>query len=60
MSGSLILMCDLGHVSFFEIALSNFDVMVFVLAYFILFCYALLLPLRSSDKLGELKGEETN
>lgn len=33
--------------------------MVFVLAYYIIFCFVLLLLLRSSDELGELEGGET-
>jgi hypothetical protein len=51
MSGSLILIPDLRAFFFFsfpcELVLLDFDLIVFVLSYYILFCYVLLLSLRS-------------
>jgi hypothetical protein len=47
MSESLILVPFLGLFSFCWFVLSNFNVIVFVLIFFYLFCYVLLLSLRS-------------
>jgi hypothetical protein len=46
-SESLILTPSHGLFSFCWSILSNFHMMVFVLSYYILFCYVLLLSLRS-------------
>lgn len=47
MSGALILVPSFGLFYFCLFALSNFDVIVFVCSYCILFCYIYLLSLRS-------------